>query len=113
MYSSSLPYLIIVMSGWPIEDRYIGETRGHCVGRGAFGSNATARYNCRYILFSASRMGMVISVGAPMAFLNFTCPETRQQAPTSIGMDAASLRAAWSKTINVVNLSQRELENSS
>ncbi len=56
---------------------------------------------------------MVISVGAPMAFLNFTCPETRQQAPTSIGMDAASLRAAWSKTINVVNLSQRELENSS
>ena len=24
-----------------------------------------------------------------MAFLNFTCPETRQQAPTSIGMDAA------------------------
>jgi hypothetical protein len=58
-------------------------------------------------------MGMVISVGAPMAFLNFTCPETRQQAPTSIGMDAASLRAAWSKTINVVNLSQRELENSS
>jgi hypothetical protein len=36
-----------------------------------------------------------------MAFLNFTCPETRQRAPTSIGMDAASLRAAWSKTINV------------
>ena len=34
-----------------------------------------------------------------MAFLNFTCPETRQQAPTSIGMDAASLRAAWSKTV--------------
>jgi hypothetical protein len=36
-----------------------------------------------------------------MAFLNFTCPETRQQAPTGIGMDAASLRAAWSKKINV------------
>ena len=33
MSSSSLPYLIIVMSGWPIEDRHydFGETRGNCV----------------------------------------------------------------------------------
>ena len=36
-----------------------------------------------------------------MSFLNFTCPETRQQAPTGIGMDAASLGAAWSKKISV------------
>jgi hypothetical protein len=36
-----------------------------------------------------------------MSFLNFTCPETRQQAPTGIGLDAASLGAAWSKKINV------------
>ena len=36
-----------------------------------------------------------------MASLLYTCPETRQQAPTNIQIDAESLRRAWSKKIEV------------
>ena len=36
-----------------------------------------------------------------MASLLFTCPTTRQQAPTGIGTDVQSLRAAWSKKLRV------------
>jgi transcription elongation factor Elf1 len=36
-----------------------------------------------------------------MASLLFTCPTTRQQAPTGIGTDVQSLRAAWSKTLTI------------
>jgi hypothetical protein len=32
-----------------------------------------------------------------MASLLFTCPKTRQQAPTGIETDVISLRKAWSK----------------
>ena len=36
-----------------------------------------------------------------MAFLFFTCPNTRQRAPTSITLDLESLRARWSDTFKV------------
>ena len=36
-----------------------------------------------------------------MASLFYTCPATRQQAPTGIETDAYSLRAAWSKKVKV------------
>jgi hypothetical protein len=36
-----------------------------------------------------------------MATLLFTCPKTRQQASAGIGTDVQSLRAAWSRTLNV------------
>ena len=36
-----------------------------------------------------------------MASLLYTCPETRQQAPTGIRIDAKSLRRAWSKKLKV------------
>jgi hypothetical protein len=36
-----------------------------------------------------------------MASLLFTCPKTRQQAPTGIETDVQSLRAAWSKKLAV------------
>ena len=36
-----------------------------------------------------------------MASLLYTCPETRQQAPTNIQIDAESLRRAWSKKLEV------------
>ena len=36
-----------------------------------------------------------------MASLLYTCPETRQQAPTGIQIDAKSLRRAWSKKLKV------------
>ena len=36
-----------------------------------------------------------------MASLLYTCPETRQQAPTGIQIDAKSLRKAWSKKLKV------------
>jgi hypothetical protein len=37
----------------------------------------------------------------PMASLLYTCPETRQQVPTGIQIDAKSLRKAWSKKLKV------------
>jgi hypothetical protein len=36
-----------------------------------------------------------------MASLLFTCPTTRQQAPTGIETDVQSLRAAWSKNLKI------------
>jgi hypothetical protein len=36
-----------------------------------------------------------------MSSLFFTCPTTRQQAPTGIETDVQSLRAAWKATLNV------------
>jgi hypothetical protein len=36
-----------------------------------------------------------------MTSLLFTCPKTRQQAPTGVETDVQSLRAAWSKHIKV------------
>jgi len=36
-----------------------------------------------------------------MALLLFTCPTTRQQAPTGIETDVQSLRATWSKKLKV------------
>jgi hypothetical protein len=36
-----------------------------------------------------------------MVSLLFTCPKTRQQAPTGIETDVQSLRAAWSKKLTV------------
>jgi hypothetical protein len=36
-----------------------------------------------------------------MASLFFTCPRTRQQAPTGIETDVQSLRSAWKATLNV------------
>jgi hypothetical protein len=36
-----------------------------------------------------------------MASLLFTCPTTRQQAPTGIATDVQSLRAAWSKNLKI------------
>ena len=36
-----------------------------------------------------------------MSSLFFTCPTTRQQAPTCIETDVQSLRAAWKATLNV------------
>jgi hypothetical protein len=36
-----------------------------------------------------------------MASLLYTCPETGQQAPTGIQIDAKSLRRAWSKKLKV------------
>jgi hypothetical protein len=36
-----------------------------------------------------------------MASLFFTCPRTRQLAPTGIETDVQSLRAAWKATLNV------------
>jgi hypothetical protein len=41
------------------------------------------------------------SMEAHMAPLFFTCPTTRQQAPTGIETDAQSLRAVWSKRLEV------------
>ena len=36
-----------------------------------------------------------------MAILFFTCPNTRQRAPTGIEMDVQSLRTTWSKKLEV------------
>jgi hypothetical protein len=36
-----------------------------------------------------------------MAFLLFTCPNTRRRAPTSIEMNVASLHATWSQLLKV------------
>ena len=36
-----------------------------------------------------------------MASMLFTCPKTRQKAPTGIQTDVQSLRAAWSKKLKV------------
>ena len=36
-----------------------------------------------------------------MGQLLFTCPTTKQRAPTGIETDAQSLRASWSARINV------------
>ena len=36
-----------------------------------------------------------------MASLLYTCPETRQQTPTGIEIDARSLRWAWSEKVRV------------
>jgi hypothetical protein len=36
-----------------------------------------------------------------MTTLLFTCPKTRQQAPTGVETDVQSLRAAWTKTLKV------------
>jgi len=36
-----------------------------------------------------------------MSSLLFTCPTTRRQAPTGVGTDVQSLRAAWSKKLKV------------
>jgi hypothetical protein len=36
-----------------------------------------------------------------MAFLFFTCPTTRLEAPTGIETDVQSLRGAWKETIKL------------
>ena len=36
-----------------------------------------------------------------MPQLLFTCPTTRQRAPTGIATDVQSLRAAWTKTLKL------------
>jgi hypothetical protein len=36
-----------------------------------------------------------------MAALLFTCPKTRQRAPSGIETDVETLRAAWSETLKV------------
>jgi hypothetical protein len=36
-----------------------------------------------------------------MPSLLFTCPKTRKQAPTGIETDVQSLRAVWSKTLEI------------
>jgi hypothetical protein len=36
-----------------------------------------------------------------MAILFFTCPNTRQRAPTGIETDVQSLRATWSERLKV------------
>jgi len=36
-----------------------------------------------------------------MAVLFFTCPNTQRRAPTNIGTDVKSLRAAWSEKLKV------------
>jgi hypothetical protein len=36
-----------------------------------------------------------------LASLPFTCPRTRQRAPTGVETDVQSLRVAWSKTLKL------------